>query len=50
LRPTSRPAADRSTTNAVIAFEPSLGSSVAKTTKTSAIGAFVMNVFAPLMT
>ena len=40
----------RATTNAVIPFEPASLSTVAKTAKRSAIGAFVMKVFAPSRT
>ena len=48
--PTSSPGVSRSTTKAVMALDPAARSSVAKTVNTSAIGAFVMNVFAPSMT
>ena len=48
--PISRPGAARSTTKAVIPFDPLSGAALAKMTKRSAMGAFVMKVFAPLMT
>ena len=48
--PITKPASPRSTTNAVIPFEREPGSTVAKTTQRSAIGAFPMNFLRPSIT
>ncbi len=48
--PTSTPGVSRSTTNAATPLGPVASASAANTTNTSATGAFVMNVLAPLST